>query len=170
MDNRAIRLLKKALIPSAVFGLFAFSAIEFRVIALKEGGYWFSEHNWGEFTLAVLPNLIAGLLAFVLVYIFVERRDERKRYIEAMRTVRATIGANREGLSDERVQRLMVPMVQAISLLYFGTAMPRASGNASDPKASCTLCPEKTCGQENGRCVKCNEIPECWSLKELVRK
>ena len=163
MENPATRQLKRWLVRVAWIGLPMLGGCEWRILALKEPGRWCSAHVLGELALAMFPNLIAGLVAFLIVYYFIERRDERKRYIAAMRAIRAAVG--KTNLEEAQIQELMVVMVKEISLLYFQDDKPRASDQESD-KLPCTLCPKSTREQKLGRCEKCNEIPECWSVED----
>jgi hypothetical protein len=163
--SQATRFLKRPLVIAAGALLLITLVVEVWIIVLKEDRNNAAVHIWGEFTLAILPNVIVGLVAFILVYLFIESRDDRQRYISAMRAVRVAAG-KMPGLSEAQIQDFMVPMVRNISQLYFGKDMPEISDPPARNKPECTLCPKSTSPQHrDGRCSKCKEIPECWTVE-----
>jgi uncharacterized membrane protein len=168
MEGQIVPFHKRGLVWAAACAAVAFSAIEFYILYLKEPGPWNTQHLWGEFTLAVIPNLIAGALTFIAVDFVIERKDARERYIGAMKSIRIAAKDMHRPLTEEQVQDLMVTTVEAISTLYFGKSKPPCSGKPFGDK-SCTNCPRTPQpANADGSCIKCNEIPECWSVKKAT--
>lgn len=167
MESQTVPFYSRPVVRWAFVAAVFFGVVEYCVLDLKEGGPWYREHLRGEFTLAIAPNIIAALVAFIAVYFLIDRNDQRSRYIGAMRSIRLAAKTNKKtALTEEQVQDLMVASVESISLLYFGTSKPPCSGLQLDGK-SCTNCPgSPQAASSDGSCSKCNEIPECWSVRE----
>jgi hypothetical protein len=74
---------------------------------------------------SIIPNLIAALLGALLVYFFIRKIDHAK-YLGALHPVRAVLQDLRRDnkISPDAVQDVMVRVVRAASLLYFGGQSP----------------------------------------------
>ena len=71
-------------------GAVALSCIEGTLLSSDLGIDFWSVRVFRATSLAVVPNFIAGLIAYVFAY-FTLRQDDRGRYVKAMRKVRHTL-------------------------------------------------------------------------------
>jgi uncharacterized paraquat-inducible protein A len=119
---------------------------------------------------AVVPNLIASLIAFIVVFIKIGRQEQVQRYIEAMRSIRMvmrnTPAASKASAAD--VQNMMEGLVANISTLYFDEDQPPDSGTKKDQAFQCLSCNQQVISKQ-GRCEKCHDIAESW-LSDKVGK
>ena len=146
----------------------ALACLEGKIISAQQGVTFWSMKVLRETAAAVVPNFVAGLVAFVFAF-FLLRQDDRARYVTAMRKVRGALSALRSTntIEPHHAQSLMMEIVPAISDLYFEKQWPDPNDeDRATKKASCSLCPIAQPMGNDGRCQKCHDIPACWTPQE----
>lgn len=151
----------------AAFGL---ACVEGTIISAQEHVSFWTMKIFRDTAATVVPNFIAGLLAFVLAY-YVLRQDDRARYVKAMRRIRGALDQLRKTnvIQPGDAQSLMKEFVPAISDLYFEKQWPDPNDeDRATSKAKCNLCPveQQQPMDDTGRCKECHDIPACWTQQE----
>jgi hypothetical protein len=119
--------------------------------------------DWKTWFANMAPEFL-GAAAIGLFLQWFLRDDDRKKYVNAMRSIRRAI--RKQNLATEQVQKLMEDVVPAVSVLYFATSQPAQDYEGeriTERPTNCGTCASKGEPVKGGRCTRCFDIVDSWN-------